>query len=466
MYQWMKLGLFSSLAILTLQSLQANDLPDFTELVKDTAPAVVNISTITHNSAVKKSNQHMPQELPELFKRFFGEEMPPGNLHSPNNEPEQSSLGSGFIVSEDGYILTNYHVVKGDDEIIVRLTDRRELVAEFIGKDQRSDLALLKIEAENLPVVEIGSSEKLEVGEWVVAIGSPFGFDYSVTKGIVSAKGRSLPSESYVPFIQTDVAINPGNSGGPLFDLNGRVVGINSQIYTRSGGFMGLSFAIPIDVAMNVMSQLKTTGTVSRGWLGVVIQEVNQELAESVDLDKAAGALIAQLSAGGPAHLAGLQPGDIIISYNGKSIELSSDLPHIVGSTKPGDVAQIQVVRNAKRKIINVEIGKLPSEGNEIAAVPADSNINNVLGIVVSDLTPEQVYMIGLEGVLVKNVKQGPAAQAGLVEGDVIALLNDKRTVNVAMFKQVLLSIPKGKLLPMRILREGSAMFIPLQIPH
>jgi serine protease Do len=466
MYQWMKLGLFSSLVILTLQSVQANDLPDFTELVKDTAPAVVNISTITHSSAVKNANQHMPQELPELFKRFFGEEMPPGNSHSPRNEPEQSSLGAGFIVSEDGYILTNYHVVKGADEIIVRLTDRRELVAELIGKDPRSDLALLKVEAENLPVVEIGSSEKLEVGEWVVAIGSPFGFDYSVTKGIVSAKGRSLPSESYVPFIQTDVAINPGNSGGPLFDLNGRVVGINSQIYTRSGGFMGLSFAIPIDVAMDVMSQLKTTGTVSRGWLGVVIQEVNQELAESVNLDKAAGALIAQLSEGGPAHLAGLQPGDIIISYNEKSIELSSDLPHIVGSTKPGDVAQIQVVRNAKRKIIHVEIGKLPSEGSEIAAVSADSNINSVLGIVVSDLTPEQVHMIGLEGVLVKNVKQGPAAQAGLVEGDVIALLNDKRTVNVAMFKQVLLSVPKGKLLPMRILREGSAMFIPLQIPH
>jgi serine protease Do len=466
MYQWMKLGLFSSLVILTLQSVQANDLPDFTELVKDTAPAVVNISTITHSSAVKNANQHMPQELPELFKRFFGEEMPPGNSHSPRNEPEQSSLGSGFIVSEDGYILTNYHVVKGADEIIVRLTDRRELVAELIGKDPRSDLALLKVEAENLPVVEIGSSEKLEVGEWVVAIGSPFGFDYSVTKGIVSAKGRSLPSESYVPFIQTDVAINPGNSGGPLFDLNGRVVGINSQIYTRSGGFMGLSFAIPIDVAMDVMSQLKTTGTVSRGWLGVVIQEVNQELAESVNLDKAAGALIAQLSEGGPAHLAGLQPGDIIISYNEKSIELSSDLPHIVGSTKPGDVAQIQVVRNANRKIISVKIGKLPSEGSEIAAVSADSNINNVLGIVVSDLTPEQVHMIGLEGVLVKNVKQGPAAQAGLVEGDVIALLNDKRTVNVAMFKQVLLSVPKGKLLPMRILREGSAMFIPLQIPH
>lgn len=466
MYQWMKLGLFSSLVILTLQSVQANNLPDFTELVKDTAPAVVNISTITHSSAVKNANQHMPQELPELFKRFFGEEIPPGNPHSPHNEPEQSSLGSGFIVSEDGYILTNYHVVKGADEIIVRLTDRRELVAELIGKDPRSDLALLKVEAENLPVVEIGSSEKLEVGEWVVAIGSPFGFDYSVTKGIVSAKGRSLPSESYVPFIQTDVAINPGNSGGPLFDLNGRVVGINSQIYTRSGGFMGLSFAIPIDVAMDVMSQLKTTGTVSRGWLGVVIQEVNQELAESVNLDKAAGALIAQLSEGGPAHLAGLQPGDIIISYNEKSIELSSDLPHIVGSTKPGDVAQIQVVRNAMRKIIHVEIGKLPSEGSEIAAVSADSNINNVLGIVVSDLTPEQVHMIGLEGVLVKNVKQGPAAQAGLVEGDVIALLNDKRTVNVAMFKQVLLSVPKGKLLPMRILREGSAMFIPLQIPH
>src|SRR5690606_16325520 len=280
-------------------------------------------------------------------------------FQQPHNA-ERTSLGSGFIISKDGYILTNNHVIQNADEIIVRLNDRRTLEAKLIGADETTDLALLKVEAKDLPTVRLGNSDALEVGEWVVAIGSPFGFDYSVTAGIVSAKGRSLPNDNYVPFIQTDVAINPGNSGGPLFNLDGKVVGINSQIYTRSGGFMGVSFAIPINVAMEVSEQLKDKGRVSRGWLGVVIQEVNKELAESFGLEKAAGALVAQIVPGSPADSADLQNGDIITHFNGKPILMSSDLPHQVGRVKPGSKVSMDVVRNGKRRKVSVTIGTLP----------------------------------------------------------------------------------------------------------
>ncbi|TNC84786.1 MAG: serine peptidase, partial [Thalassolituus sp.] len=268
------------------------DLPDFRDLVKDASPAVVNISTVQHpGNANRYSQQYgLPDEMPEIFRHFFGAPMP-----SPRGKQDRESLGSGFIISKDGYILTNNHVVQDADEIVVRLNDRRELEATLVGADPSSDLAVLKVDAKNLPTVRLGNSDKLDVGEWVVAIGSPFGFDYSVTAGIVSAKGRSLPNENYVPFIQTDVAINPGNSGGPLFNLDGEVVGINSQIYTRSGGFMGVSFAIPINVALDVADQLKSKGKVTRGWLGVVIQEVSKDLADSFGLDRAAGALIVQV---------------------------------------------------------------------------------------------------------------------------------------------------------------------------
>ena len=270
------------------------------------------------------------------MRHFFERKIPEYDRQPPGRSGQgPSSLGSGFIVSSDGYILTNHHVVKEADEILIRLSDRREMVAQLVGADPRSDLALLKVEAKGLPAVEFGKSDELKVGAWVLAIGSPFGFDYSVTAGIVSAKGRSLPNENYVPFIQTDVAINPGNSGGPLFNLKGEVVGINSQIYTRSGGFMGVSFAIPIDVALDVVEQLKTKGEVSRGWLGVVIQEVNKQLAESFGLDKPQGALVAQLVPGGPAEAGGLKSGDIIVAFNGREVVLSSDLPHQVGQVKP-----------------------------------------------------------------------------------------------------------------------------------
>ena len=328
----------------------AAELPDFTELVERNSEAVVNISTVRR---LERSESQLPRSFEELFRGF------------PRQAPRPRSLGSGFIISEDGYILTNNHVVEDADEILVRFSDRRELQAEVVGADKRSDLALLKVDAEDLPKVRLGRSEGLQVGEWVLAIGSPFGFDYSVTAGIVSAKGRSLPTErneNYVPFIQTDVAINPGNSGGPLFNLDGEVVGINSQIYSRSGGFMGVSFAIPIDVAMEVADQLKSNGRVSRGWLGVVIQEVSRELAESFGLERPHGALISEVMPGSPAEDGGLLAGDIITEYNGNSIERSAELPHYVGRTKANSEAELAVTRDGERLKLRVEVGELPDE--------------------------------------------------------------------------------------------------------
>ena len=335
------------------QASSARSLPDFTELVEDNAGAVVNISTTTEPTRRNSGAPGMPfderqlEQLPEFFQDFFrGPQSPFGG--GPGNSQPRRSMGSGFIVSSDGYVLTNNHVVEGADEIIVRLNDRRELPATLVGTDPRSDMAVLKIEnGDDLPVVQVGRSRDLKVGEWVFAIGSPFGFDYTVTAGIVSALGRSLPSENYVPFIQTDVAINPGNSGGPLFNLEGEVVGINSQIYTRSGGFMGVSFAIPIDDAMNVFRQLRDNGSVSRGWLGVLIQEVNRDLAESFGLKRPRGALIAEVMSGSPAQAAGLQAGDIVLSYDGDEVQLSSDLPPMVGRTPVGETAELRVDRKS-----------------------------------------------------------------------------------------------------------------------
>ncbi|PHS62230.1 MAG: serine peptidase [Thalassobium sp.] len=452
------------LPLLLLASVARAELPDFRELVKETSPAVVNISTVQHvQSNGFQQRYGLPEDVPEIFRHFFGA---PGQGPRGGGEQERASLGSGFIVSKDGYILTNNHVIKDADEIVVRLNDRRELEAKLIGADESSDLALLKVEAKNLPIVELGDSDALEVGEWVVAIGSPFGFDYSVTAGIVSAKGRSLPNENYVPFIQTDVAINPGNSGGPLFNLDGKVVGINSQIYTRSGGFMGVSFAIPINVAMDVADQLKDKGKVSRGWLGVVIQEVSKDLAESFGLEKAAGALVAQIVPGSPAEAAGLKNGDIITHFNGKSIYLSSDLPHQVGRVKPGSSVKLDVVRNGKRKKINVTIGVLPDgDGAELALNNASpkENTSNRLGVVVSELSEAQRKSVG-DGVVVRDVKRGPAAFAGLVNGDVITMIAGEPVRNMEEFDRVVAGIPANRSVPMRIVRRGAAMFIPLRI--
>ncbi len=437
------------------------DLPDFRDLVKETSPAVVNISTVQHaqQKSALSGQYGMPDDMPEIFRHFFGRQFPQG----PVPRRDSNSLGSGFIVSEDGYILTNNHVVQGADEIIVRLNDRRELEAVLIGADPSSDLAVLKVDADDLPTVELGDSDKLDVGEWVVAIGSPFGFDYSVTAGIVSAKGRSLPNENYVPFIQTDVAINPGNSGGPLFNLEGQVVGINSQIYTRSGGFMGVSFAIPINVAMDVAEQLKSKGKVSRGWLGVVIQEVNKDLAESFGLDRAAGALVVQVVDGSPAESSGLVSGDIIVKVNGKDVQLSSDLPHLIGRLRAGDTAKLSVVRAGKRKTIDVEIGALP-ESDDIqlsSNTPPAERKSNRLGLVVSDIPAGKSNE---QGVVVTDVNRGPASMSGVVRGDVITMINGQRISSVADFERVVQDLPSNRSVPMRIVRRGQASFIPLRV--
>lgn len=358
----------------------AVQLPDFTSLIEANSPAVVNIST-THKVNGQIGGQYdIPEDSPfgELFRHYFGE----GGI--PPMQQEAVSLGSGFIISRDGYVVTNHHVVADADEILVRLSDKRELPAEVIGSDKYSDVALLKLKAGNLPVVQIGDAGSIKVGAWVLAIGSPFGFDHSVTAGIVSAKGRSLPNANYVPFIQTDVAINPGNSGGPLFDLNGKVIGINSQIYSRTGGFMGLSFAIPIDVAMDVVQQLKDKGEVSRGWLGVQIQAVTLDLAESFGLKKPVGALVAQVIDDTPAEKAGIRAGDVIVQFNGEDIEDSSSLTPLVGRVAVGTVARIKILREGKYKTLDVTIEKLPS--GERQAESRKPSLNNRIGVEVADL--------------------------------------------------------------------------------
>ena len=461
-----------AVALLWGQSLLAQaSLPDFTDLVEEASPAVVNIST----------RQKMPERavaghpalpdlegLPPMFREFFERSIPQMPHNPGGRQREAQSLGSGFIISPDGYIMTNNHVVADADEIIVRLSDRSELEAKLIGADPRSDVALLKVEGKHLPVVRLGKADDLKVGEWVLAIGSPFGFDHSVTAGIVSAKGRNLPSDSYVPFIQTDVAINPGNSGGPLFNLQGEVVGINSQIFTRSGGFMGLSFAIPMEVAMQVADQLKADGKVTRGWLGVVIQEVNKDLAESFGLDKPAGALVAQVLEDGPADKGGLQLGDVILSLNGKPIIMSADLPHLVGGLKPGQKAELDVVRDGSRKKLSVTVGTLPEEGQELAASgPAQGGerSSNRLGVTVVELTAEQKKGLDLKGgVVVKEVLGGPAAMIGLRPGDVITHLNNQAIDSTRTFTQVAQDLPKNRSVSMRVLRQGRASFITFKL--
>lgn len=439
-----------------------SQLPDFTDLVEEAGPAVVNISTTQKPRSRFGGSMDVPQGVPDIFRHFFG--VPPQQIPRGHSQ-ERASLGSGFIVSDDGYILTNNHVIDGADQIFVRLSDRRELEAQLIGRDPSSDLAVLKVEAKDLPTVEIGNSEKLKVGEWVVAIGSPFGFDYSVTAGIVSAKGRSLPNENYVPFIQTDVAINPGNSGGPLFNLDGEVVGINSQIYTRSGGFMGLSFAIPMNVAMEVVEQLKESGHVSRGWLGVAIQEVDKNLAESFGLDKAAGALVSQVDPSGPAAAAGIKSGDIITEFNGKEVVLSSDLPHLVGRVRPGTDAELSVIRNGKTKRIDVEIGELEqAKALTRTGQTPSSRQSNRLGIEITALNESQKKKWDTEGVLVKKVHQGAGANAGLISGDVITMIYSEIIRDMSDFDRVVKQLPSGRLVPMRIVRHGAPMFITISV--
>ena len=438
-------------------------LPDFTELVEEHSEAVVNISTISLvESQLPLQFQGNMDQLPEFFRHFFGGPQSP-QPNGPSKPKQQAqSMGSGFIVSKDGIILTNNHVVDGADEIYVRFSDRRELKAKLIGSDQRSDLAVLKVEAEDLPVVKLGKSNTLKVGEWVFAIGSPFGFDYTVTAGIVSAKGRSLPNENYVPFIQTDVAINPGNSGGPLFNMEGEVVGINSQIYTRSGGFMGVSFAIPIDVAMDVVDQLKNQGYVSRGWLGVLIQEVSKDLAESFGLDKPYGALVAQVMEDSPAEKAGLQTGDIIIEFEGQEINLSSELPQLVGRSKVGDTVELKIVRDKKTKTISLKLGELENEQARVEPSKSAPQAKvNRLGLKVEALDKTVLKDLSIEfAVKILEVAEGPARNAGLRPGDILTNLNNQKFSSVDEFEDIVKDLPKKRAVPALIIRRGNPSFI------
>jgi len=414
---------------------------------------------------LEKGMPEFPEGSPfaDLFKHFFDQDG-----HGEPIYRDAKSLGSGFIISADGYVITNNHVVKDADEIIVRLSDRRELQAEVVGVDKRSDVALLKIDASGLPVARIGRSSTLEVGEWVLAIGSPFGFDYTVTAGIVSAIGRSLPNENYVPFIQTDVAINPGNSGGPLFNLDGEVIGVNSQIYSRTGGFMGLSFAVPINVTMEVYKQLRDDGFVSRGWLGVLIQDVNAELAESFGMKKPQGALVAKVLAESPAADAGFEVGDIVTRFNGELIRYSSDLPPMVGISKVGETVPVEIIRHGKNKTLQVTIARLPDEetiktSSKQGSGPAESN---QLNITVKDMTDEQRKDLDLEdhGVIVEETFPGPAQDAGIRKGDVIVLINNIRITDKLHFQEIIKDLPFNKSIPVLIQRRGGPIFLALKL--
>jgi len=461
------LVLTSILLFLSTQLITAQSLPDFTPLIEKNSPAVVNIST---TQKTDKQQQLVMPEIPEdspfyeYFEKYFNQ--------NPQQRPpsrEQSSLGSGFIITKDGYIITNNHVVSDADEIIVKLNDRREYVAEVVGTDPRSDIAVIKIESDNLPVLKLGDSSNLKVGEWVLAIGSPFGFDKSVTQGIVSAMGRSLPNDSYVPFIQTDVAINPGNSGGPLFNLNGEVIGVNSQIYSRNGGYMGLSFAVPINVVTDVYEQIIKKGSVSRGWLGVIIQDVTRELAESFGMDIPGGALVSRVLPDTPAERSDLAVGDVIIKFNNHEVGRQKDLPPIVGTTKIGAKVPVEVIRAGKNKTLMVTIEELP-ENLSTAQNESGDNLNkiekNPLNIVVE--TPGQEereqYQIEDYGVVVKSLEEGPASLAGIREGDVILLLDNEKVNNVEKFDRLIEKIPRNKSIPILIQRRGNPTFLALKL--
>jgi serine protease Do len=410
------------------------------------------------------------EQLPDIFKYFFERQFPQQKPPQKGQAPKARSSGSGFLISKDGYILTNHHVVKDADKIIVALSDRREMEAELVGSDPRSDLALLKIEAEDLPYLTLADSDQLKVGEWVLAIGSPFGLDYSVTAGIVSAKGRSLPTKdnaNYVPFIQTDVAINPGNSGGPLFNLDGEVVGVNSQIFTRSGGSIGLSFAIPASVVINVVDQLKEKGRVTRGWFGVTIQDVDKTLADSFGLDRPRGALIAEISPDGPADQAGLLPGDVIISFNGTDVLTSADLPHVVGLIQPGTEVSVELMRDRKRKNLTVEVGGLGSQGS--FALNRKSGVDGYggrLGVLVESAPAETLERWGINGgVIVREVVVGSiAAEAGIIAGDVITLVASSPIKSVGAFEEAVDNLKAGASVPLRLIRRGSPQFIGLKL--
>ncbi|PHV11582.1 protease Do [Chitinimonas sp. BJB300] len=447
-------------------------LPDFTALVEREGKAVVNISTTQLRRNVR--NQQMPGfdgDDPFEFFRRFGFPVPPGQRQAPPREERSQSLGSGFIVEADGYVLTNAHVVAEADVITVKLGDKREFKAKVVGSDARTDVALLKIEAKGLPTVDLGSSEKLRVGEWVVAIGSPFGLENTVTAGIVSAKGRNLPDENFVPFIQTDAAVNPGNSGGPLFNVRGEVVGINSQIFSQSGGYMGLSFAIPVDEAMKIVSQLKSGGKVIRGRIGVGIQGMTDELAADFGLKGNKGALVSNVEADGPAAKAGLKAGDVILKFNGREIEQSSDLPRIVGETAPGATVPVEVLRDRAAKTVKITIGELDqladgrSAQRERKRDKGEADSLNKSGLTVRDVDPRMLKQLGLKfGLQVTNA-QGAAARAGIQPGDIVVGFGGEELTSFKQLEEVISKAKPGSSIPLRLRRGEVSLFVSVKLP-
>jgi serine protease Do len=436
-------------------------LPDFTELVEKNGPAVVNISTTQSvRSPLVPQIPQLQEDDPlyEFFRRFI-----------PNPGPrdfQSQSLGSGFIISTDGYILTNAHVVEAAEEITVKLNDKREFKAKVIGSDRRTDVALIKVEAAGLPAVRVGDPSRLKVGEWVVAIGSPFGFENTVTAGIVSAKGRSLPQENFVPFIQTDVAVNPGNSGGPLFNMRGEVVGINSQIYSRTGGFMGLSFAIPIDVANEIAQQLRTTGKVTRGRIGVVIQPITKELAESFGLPRPAGALVNSVEKGGPAEKAGIESGDVILRFDGKAVNSSEDLPRIVGATRPGARVTVQIWRGKAARDVQIAVAEMQEERaarqSRRGGKPPVAATQH--GMALADLTEARRKELKLDGGVLVESAQGAAARAGIRAGDILLAVNNQDVKSVEQFKELMSHFDKGRIVAFLIRRGGNSLYIPFRV--
>ena len=428
-------------------------MPDFSALVEKEGQAVVNITVSRAMPAADRPQLQGPQgPLPFFFGPF-------PNMPQPM---PQASQGSGFIIKADGYILTNAHVVAGAEDVTVKLTDKREFKAKVVGADPRTDVALIKVDGKGLPTVHVGDPNRVKVGQWVAAIGSPFGFENSISAGIVSAKGHSLPDETYVPFIQTDVAVNPGNSGGPLFNLGGEVIGINSQIYSRTGGYMGLSFAIPIDIAMDVANQLQGNGKVTRGRIGVQIQELSADLAKSFGLKEPKGALVSSVEKDGPADKAGFKTGDVILEFNGKSVSDSRELPLVVGAVKPGSESTVKVWRDGKEQALRVTVGELQPE--KVAAAGGAPAETGKLGLAVQDLTPAQRQQLELKGGVLVGGVGGPAARAGIQEGDVVIAINGEQVDSVKQFKGLVDKAPNGKPVALLIQRGEARLYVPVMV--
>ncbi len=440
-------------------------LPDFTGLVEAAGPAVVNIQVVKFGERVRDAqsnggdrNPNNRDQMPEFFRRFFDVPGNPGN-----NQPDRRGTGSGFIFEAEGYIITNHHVVENADQIIVRLPDRREFEAKLLGSDPRSDIALLKIDASNLPTLKFGTSKNMRAGEWVVAIGSPFNFEQSVAAGIISATGRSTNSQQYVPFIQTDVAINPGNSGGPLLNLEGEVVGINSWILSSRGGSIGISFSIPIETASSAVKQLREHGRVSRGLLGVIVGPVTREMAEAMKLERPVGALVHDVNKDSAAEHAGIQPGDVILEIDGESIAVSSDLPPLVGSNPPGTEVVVLISRNGDEHTFEVTLDALDVDEEESPLASADqSSHSNALGIAVESITRDQRQALGdlAGGVLISKIESDAAYRAGLRRGDVVLMINNHKVDDVGSFDGIVESLRSGKAVALRIMRRGVTNFI------